>query len=190
MWANCVNTEIFLKSFIEMKTKIYFFFVLLSALIVQSVNAQSFIVKGQVKSQEDSQPLIGVAVMQEGTTNGVTTDFDGNYVMELKGAANATLVFSYVGMKTQKHVVNAQTNVLNVVLTSDTELMDEVVVVAYGVRKKGTIAGSVSTVKAEKMENVPAAGFDQALQGQIRQEQKFLCLQTLLLCTCKPAVYW
>ena len=116
-----------------MKTKIYFFFVLLSTLIVQSVNAQSFIVKGQVKSQEDSQPLIGVAVMQEGTTNGVTTDFDGNYVMELKGAANATLVFSYVGMKTQKHVVNAQTNVLNVVLTSDTELMDEVVVVS---RKK------------------------------------------------------
>ena len=166
MHADLVNIGILIKSFMEIIKRIYFLFVFLSTLIVQSVNAQSFIVKGQVKSQEDSEPLIGVAVMQEGTTNGVTTDFDGNYVMELKGTASTTLVFSYVGMKTQKHVVNAQTKVLNVVLTSDTELMDEVVVVAYGVRKKGTIAGSVSTVKAEKMENVPAAGFDQALQGQ------------------------
>ena len=53
----------------------------------------------------------------------------------------------------------------------NTEMVDEVVVVAYGVRKKGTIAGSVSTVKAEKMENVPAASFDQALQGQALQVQ-------------------
>ena len=53
-----------------------------------------------------------------------------------------------------------------VIMEPNTEMVDEVVVVAYGVRKKGTIAGSVSTVKAEKMENVPAAGFDQALQGQ------------------------
>lgn len=148
-----------------MKKRIYFLFVFLTVLAVQIANAQSFLVKGQVKTYEDDEALIGVAVMQEGTTNGVTTDFDGNYVIELKGT-NATLVFSYVGMKTQKHVVDAQTKVLNVVLRSDAEVMDEVVVVAYGVRKKGTIAGSVSTVKAEKMENVPAAGFDQALQGQ------------------------
>lgn len=148
-----------------MKKRIYFLFVFLTVLAVQMANAQSFLVKGQVKTYEDDEALIGVAVMQEGTTNGVTTDFDGNYVIELKGT-NATLVFSYVGMKTQKHVVDAQTKVLNVVLRSDAEVMDEVVVVAYGVRKKGTIAGSVSTVKAEKMENVPAAGFDQALQGQ------------------------
>ena len=55
-----------------------------------------------------------------------------------------------------------------VIMEPNTEMVDEVVVVAYGVRKKGTIAGSVSTVKAEKMENVPAAGFDQALQDRLR----------------------
>lgn len=149
-----------------MKRRMILLFVLLFAMFSHSLYAQSFWVKGQVTSKEDNEPLIGVAVMQEGSTNGVTTDFDGNYTIEIRGTEKATLVFSYVGMKTQKHVANAQTGVLNVVLQSDTELMDEVVVVAYGVRKKGTIAGSVSTVKAEKMENVPAAGFDQALQGQ------------------------
>lgn len=128
--------------------------------------AQSFIVKGQVVSKDGNEPLIGVAIMQEGTTNGITTDFDGNYTLEISGVERAKLIFSYVGMKSQEHMVDANTKVLNVVLQSDTELMDEVVVVAYGVRKKGTIAGSVSTVKADKMENVPAAGFDQALQGQ------------------------
>ena len=149
-----------------MKKRIYILFVFFIALVVQATYAQSFVVKGQVKSQDEDEPLIGVAVMQEGTTNGVTTDLDGNYVIEVKGANQAVLAFSYVGMKSQKHTVNAQTKVLNVVLKSDAEVMEEVVVVAYGVRKKGTIAGSVSTVKAEKMENVPAAGFDQALQGQ------------------------
>ena len=149
-----------------MEKRTFLLFVLLALLITPALNAQSFIVNGRVISGDDNEPLIGVAVMQEGTANGVTTDFDGNYTIELKDCEKAVLAFSYVGMKTQKHVVNAKTNVLNVVLESDTEIMDEVVVVAYGVRKKGTIAGSVSTVKAEKMENVPAAGFDQALQGQ------------------------
>ena len=149
-----------------MKRRLNLLFVFLFAWLTQSVFAQSFVVKGQVTSKDDKEPLIGVAIMQEGSTNGVTTDFDGNYTIEIREAGKATLVFSYVGMETQKHVVDAQTNVLNVVMHSDAEMMDEVVVVAYGVRKKGTIAGSVSTVKADKMENVPAAGFDQALQGQ------------------------
>ncbi len=110
--------------------------------------------------------LIGVSVLQEGSTNGIVTDIYGNYTLEIKGTAKATLIFSYIGMQSQKHEVNARTGTLNVVLESDAELIDEVVVVAYGTRKKGTIAGSVATVKAEKMENVPAAGFDQSLQGQ------------------------
>ena len=122
--------------------------------------------KGTVTSHEDNEPLIGVTVLQEGTTNGVVTDMDGNYSFEVKGAANATLVFSYIGMQSQSHKVDANTGVLNVSLKSDAEMIDEVVVVAYGVRKKGTIAGAVSTVSAEKMADVPAASFDQALQGQ------------------------
>ena len=123
-------------------------------------------VTGHIISAEDNQPMIGVSVLEKGTTNGVITDVDGNYTLKIKGTASATLLFSYVGMQSQQHVVNARTGTLNIRLVSDSELIDEVVVVAYGTRKKGTIAGAVSTVKAEKMENVPAAGFDQSLQGQ------------------------
>lgn len=132
-------------------------------LSIQSVLAQSFRVKGTVVSAEDNEPMIGVTIKQEGTSNGVVTDVDGNYIIEIKGASKATLAFSYVGCLTQKHVVKEQTNTLNITLAPDSKMMDEVVVVAYGVRKKGTIAGSVSAVKAEKIENVPAASFDQAL---------------------------
>lgn len=123
-------------------------------------------VKGHVVSAEDNQPLIGVSISEKGTSNGVITDIDGNYTLEIKGTGSATLLFSYIGMQSQQHEVNARTGTLNVRLVSDAALIDEVVVVAYGTRKKGTIAGAVSTVKAEKMENVPTAGFDQSLQGQ------------------------
>ena len=141
-------------------------FISLALFTFHSAFAQNFVVKGTVVSHEDNEPLIGVTILQEGTTNGVVTDIDGNYSFEVKGASNATLVFSYIGYASQSHKVNASTGVLNVSLKSDAEMIDEVVVVAYGVRKKGTIAGSVSTVKSEKLENVPTASFDQALQGQ------------------------
>ena len=140
-------------------------FVFLSLMLVQGAFAQYFVVKGTVTTSEDGSPLIQTGVMQKGTTNGVVTDFDGNYMIEIKDAKEATLVFTYVGHKTQEFVVNANTKVLNVELICESQYIDDVVVVAYGVRKKGTIAGSVSTVKAEKIENVPTAGFDQALQG-------------------------
>ncbi|WP_278714962.1 TonB-dependent receptor [Bacteroides caecimuris] len=146
--------------------KFILWFVFLAVLTAQSLHAQDFLVKGKVISHEDNEPLIGVSVLQEGSTNGIVTDIYGNYTLEIKGTAKATLIFSYIGMQSQKHEVSARTGTLNVVLESDAELIDEVVVVAYGTRKKGTIAGSVATVKAEKMENVPAAGFDQSLQGQ------------------------
>ena len=138
------------------------FFVVLG---IQSAFAQSYVVKGNVVSKMGNEPLIGVSILQKGTTNGVVTDMDGNYELKIQGG-DATLVFSYIGMRSQELPVNPRTGVLNVAMEDDSQLMDEVVVVAYGVRKKGTIAGSVSQVKAEKMENVPAPSFDQALQGQ------------------------
>lgn len=132
---------------------------------IQSALAQTYKVKGNVVSKSDNEPLIGVSILQKGTTNGVVTDIDGNYELQIQGG-EATLVFSYIGLQTQELKVNSRTGVLNVAMEDDSHLMDDVVVVAYGVRKKGTIAGSVSTVKNDKLENVPAPSFDQALQGQ------------------------
>lgn len=145
--------------------KFILLFVTLTFLGLQSLMAQGFRVTGKVISGEDQQPLIGASVIQKGTTNGVITDFDGNYSLEIKDS-QATLQFSYIGLKSTERAVNPSTNVVNVTLESDAQLVDEVVVVAYGVRKKGTIAGSVSVVKGDKLERTPAAGFDQALQGQ------------------------
>ena len=148
-----------------MRKKGILLLVFLSLLFVQGAFAQYFAVKGTVTTNEDGSPLLQAGVMQKGTTNGVVTDFDGNYMIEIRDVKEATLVFTYVGHETQEFVVNANTKELNVELACESQYIDDVVVVAYGVRKKGTIAGSVSTVKAEKIENVPTAGFDQALQG-------------------------
>lgn len=121
-------------------------------------------VKGHIISAEDNEPMIGVSVLEKGTTNGVITDIDGNYSITVTKSP-ATLQFSYIGMQTIYKQVNASTRI-DLKMESSAQQMDEVVVVAYGVRKKGTITGSVSTVKAEKMENIPTPSFDQALQGQ------------------------
>ena len=92
--------------------------------------AQSFTVKGTVISKEDGEPLIGVAIRPlENPTSGVTTDFDGNYSIELAGK-EATLSFTYLGMQEQQHKVTAKTTKLDIEMLSDAQLMDEVVVVA------------------------------------------------------------
>ena len=122
-------------------------------------------VKGIVTSAEDSMPLIGVSIVS-GPTSGTTTSIDGTYTITAE--EGTTLLYQYIGYRTAEWVVPAGATevVHNVALEEDSQTLDEVVVVAYGTRKKGTIAGSVSTVKSEKLESVPAAGFDQALQGQ------------------------
>ncbi len=121
-------------------------------------------VEGVVRD-ESGMPLPGVAVLVEGTTSGVATDMNGKYSLEFADKKEAVLVFSFIGMKTLRVPV-AGKKVIDVQMESEQQQIEEVVVVAYGTRKKGTIAGSVSTVKSEKLANVPAAGFDQALQGQ------------------------
>ena len=94
----------------------------LIVLTVQTALAQTFSVKGTVMSGDDNEPLIGATILQEGTTNGVVTDVDGNYTIEVKDASKATLVISYIGMVTQKHPVNAQTKTLNITLISDSKV--------------------------------------------------------------------
>ena len=131
-------------------------FVMSTLLGMTSAWAQ-FQVKGRVISADDKEPLTGVSVVEKGTGNGVITDIDGNYT--------ATIQLSYVGMKSVEKTFTAAAQ-WDVTMISDSELMDEVVVVAYGVRKKGTTTGSMAVVNNAKIENVPAPSFDQALQGQ------------------------
>lgn len=144
--------------------RIILLFVLFAVLDIPMILAQSYMVKGHVISADDKQPLIGVSILEKGTTNGVITDIDGNYSLAVTKSP-ATLQFSYIGMTTVEKQVTG-TSTVNITMENATQVVDEVVVVAYGVRKKGTIAGSVSVVKGDKLENTPTASFDQALQGQ------------------------
>ena len=131
-----------------------------------TVNAQDFVVTGTVTDAELKEPLIGVNVRQKGETAAAITDFDGNYRITVKGE-QAVLEFTYIGMKpVERAVKKGKDQTVNIVMESITEDMDEVVVVAYGTRKKGTITGSVSVVKGDVLENAPVASFDQALQGK------------------------
>lgn len=131
-----------------------------------ALNAQNLVkVSGVVTSSDDGFPMIGVAVM-DGAGNGVITSVDGDYLIEV--APGTELTFSSIGFLDVKVVVpQAETFVHDVQMQPESMTLDDVVVIAYGVRKKGTVAGSVSTVKSEKLENTPTAAFDQALQGQV-----------------------
>ena len=143
-------------------------FTILSLLFLSgtSVFAQSNVkVSGVVTSAEDDLPMIGVGVLA-GPGVGVTTSIDGDYMIEVP--AGTQLTFSSIGFQDVTVIVPAgDTFVHNVVMQPESMKLDDVVVIAYGVRKKGTVAGSVSTVKSEKLENTPTAAFDQALQGQV-----------------------
>lgn len=123
-------------------------------------------VSGVVTSAEDGQPLIGVVVMSS-AGGGVSTSEDGSYTCTVP--AGAILSFHAISYQTVEYIVPSGSAAVtyDVAMESDSQMLEETVVVAYGVRKKGTITGSVSSVKSEKIESTPTAAFDQALQGQV-----------------------
>lgn len=109
------------------------------------VHAEPITVTGNVTSAADGEPLIGVTVQVKGTATGTSTDIDGNYT--IKTETGATLVFSYVGMTTREITVTGPT--LDVALLENAEVLDEVVVVGYGVQKKKLVTGATAQMKAK-----------------------------------------
>lgn len=135
------------------------------------VNAQVSKVTGTVTSHEDGLPVVGASVLVKGTTVGTVTDIDGNFTITNVPSSAGTLVISFIGMKSQEVDIKP---VVNVVLHSDAELLDEVVVVGYGSGKKlGSVVGSVATVNNKKLEAKPVMNFGDALQGQVSGLQVF-----------------
>ncbi|MCD8164701.1 MAG: SusC/RagA family TonB-linked outer membrane protein [Bacteroides sp.] len=120
-------------------------------------------VKGHIKSTT-GEPLIGVSVVEKGTSKGTITDFDGNYSIEV--AHNAILIFSYIGFESQEVPVNGKTQ-LNVVMKEDVAALDEVIVVAYGTQKKSSVTGSISVVNAEKLKTATSPNVNTMLQGKV-----------------------
>ena len=126
-----------------------------------TANAQKT-VSGTISDSKGAIP--GANIIIEGTTRGTLSDFDGNYSLD-EVPNNATLVFSYVGYVTKKIPVNGQNNI-NVVLVTDTQSLDEVVLVGYGTQRKESVTGSVVSIKGDDLNQVPASNFTEALQGR------------------------
>lgn len=118
-------------------------------------------VTGVVK--DEMGPVAGASVVVKGTTNGTITDMDGKFVLD-GVAKGAQLEISFVGMATQTHTWDGKGQ-LNIILKSDTQDLDEVVVVAYGTAKKSSFTGSAAVVKSDQLEKISATGFTEALQG-------------------------
>ncbi len=127
--------------------------------------AQNITVSGNIKDDTGLE-VIGATIIVEGNaTIGTTTDIDGNYILN-NVPSNGNLVFSYVGMKTQTIAVNGRTTI-NVLMASDTELLDEVVVVGFGTQRKENLTGAVSTVSSKELTARPVNSVIEALQGAV-----------------------
>ena len=139
--------------------------ILLFLFLVSSIGlAQNKMVTGVVTSSEDNAPIPGVNVIVQGTNRGVSTDFDGNYSIQVN--IGEVLEFSYVGFKTKTITVDSQSTI-NVVLDVDIESLDEVVLIGYGTQKKADLTGSIVTIKSDVVDRTPTANVMQSLQGKV-----------------------
>lgn len=126
--------------------------------------AQSRTVKGQILDSSTGEPVIGAAVKVVGTTTGTVTDIDGNF--SVSAAKNQVLEISYVGYQSQR--ISASQEVLKtIMLAEDAKILDDMVVIGYGVQKKADLTGSVANVKADDLNTQSNVNIGQALQGKI-----------------------
>lgn len=111
------------------------------------------------------EPLIGATVSVKGTTHGVTTDINGTYILNDVGEGDI-IQFRYIGYKTEEKVYKGEKS-MNICLAETSTKLEDVVVIGYGTQKKGSIATSITSIKAEKMQNRPLSSMAEALQGQV-----------------------
>ena len=116
-----------------------------------------------VVDKSTGEPIIGANVVVKGTTNGVITDFDGNYTLD--APVGSILVISYIGY--QSIEVKAVAGVQQIRLGEDTQALEEVVIVGYGVQKKATVTGSVSTVKGSDLKTTGTANITNTFAGKL-----------------------
>ena len=127
--------------------------------------AQNIQIKGAVISEADNEPLLGVNVVEKGTTNGTMTDLDGQFTLSVpKGK---TVVVSYIGFKPKEFVVDGSTTTYNIALAEDVELLSEVVVVGYGVQKKSVVTAAISKVTTEELKAAKPSRIEDVLKGKV-----------------------
>lgn len=132
--------------------------------MVGFMTAQTQQVAGKVISKEDGQPVVGASVLVVGTQLGSVTNIEGQFTILNVPASAKEVRVSFIGMKT---VTVPITRNMQVVLENDSEMLDEVMVVAYGTVKKGSYAGSAALVKSDEIANLPTTTFENALNGKV-----------------------
>ena len=128
-----------------------------------SVAAQDITVGGTVYNPQEDEPVIGAAVIVKGSNVGTATDINGNF--SINASKDAILVISGFGFDTVEVAINGRTHI-DIELKASSEILDEVVVIGYGVQKKSDVTGSISSVSGKDLNNVPVASALQALQGK------------------------
>ncbi|WP_373825555.1 SusC/RagA family TonB-linked outer membrane protein [Bacteroides heparinolyticus] len=129
------------------------------------VTAQTQKVTGVVISEEDGQPVIGASVLVKGTQIGTITGVDGDFTLPNVPSSAKTLQISYIGMQTQEVAIKSGT--IRVVMKSDAEVLDEVMVVAYGTAKKSSFTGAAATMRGEKIQKMQVSNISKSLEGAI-----------------------
>ena len=142
-------------------SKRYKFLLLFLLSSVSILNAQTKV--SGVVSDAKGLTLPGVNVTVKGSNDGVSTDFDGKYQIDVP--ANSTLVFSFIGFTTQEVAVGSKTTI-NIKLSESSNALDEVVVIGYGTQKKGDVNSSISSVKAKDLQDLKQVNIDQMIQGK------------------------
>lgn len=135
---------------------------LIQSLLVGYASAQT--IKGVVVDKK-GEPIIGATILEKGTTNGTITNFNGEFSIVLK-SKSSNLIVSYIGYNKQELSATGKT-VLKITLEEDTQNLDEVVVVGYGVQKRTSVTGSVSAVNAEKLQKLPTDNVSNMLAGRV-----------------------
>ncbi|MBO5080878.1 MAG: TonB-dependent receptor [Bacteroidaceae bacterium] len=140
---------------------------LLMACIVMGiglVNAQISKVTGTVISEEDGLPVVGASILVKGTTTGTVTDMDGKFTLTNIPSTAKTLMISFIGLHTQEVEIKP---VLSIALKPDAEVLDEVMVVAYGTAKKSSFTGSAATMRGDKIQKMQVADLSKSLEGAV-----------------------
>jgi len=138
---------------------------LIFAFLPVAVFGQGRQISGTVVSGEDGQPIPGVNVVVDGTSKGTVTDFNGNYAVQID-ENDAALTFSFVGFLSQRIMVG-ESGAINVTLEPDTQTLEEVVVVGYGIQRKTDVTGATANVKGEELVRQPVLTATQAIQGKV-----------------------
>lgn len=150
--------------FIRKKRIVLFFLTVFSTLFTVSAAAQDVRITGNVIMSSDKEPIIGANIVVQGTTNGTTTDFDGNFSLTVP--ANSTIVVSYIGCQSQQIKVTGAKHYA-IVLESAAVSLDDIVVIGYGSQRKSDLTGGVVAVGAEKLQRVTTNNLLDKLSGQV-----------------------